>query len=173
MNYFVERLGDHHRIQGFASGRPELDQWFHRYARSNDARYGTTAVWVLCDDGVGGGKVPLGYFTLSSHAVYFTDVTELGFPQSGQWPDPVPATLLGRLAISKDVRGQELATRLLRSAVDTVLLMQKSVATVLLVVDALDESVVAFYERLGFRRLPGSLRLAARIKDLSENLPSP
>ena len=169
MSLFVTRLGSGHQRDGFDSGRPELDEWLRRHARNNDGRYDTARVWVLCDEGHAGGAQPIGYYTLSTHAVVHTDVSHLGMPQSRQWPDPVPAVLLGRLAIAKSHQGRGLGTRLLRDAVDKVLDMQQQVAAVLLVVHAIDDHAADFYDQRGFRRLADS-RLAARVKDLAANL---
>ncbi len=169
MSLFVTRLDADHERDRFDSGRPELDEWLRRHARTNDRRYSTARVWVLCDDDIAAGAVPIAYYTLSTHAVVHADVGQVGLPQLRQWPDPVPAVLLGRLAVAKSHQGRGLGTRLLRDAVEKVLAMQRHGAVVLFVVHAIDEQAADFYSARGFTRLT-DVRLAARMKDLAANL---
>jgi GNAT superfamily N-acetyltransferase len=169
LTLFVARLTRDHARESFVSGRDELDVWFRRYAVTNDARYGTAAVWVLCDSDLGDGLMPLGYYTLSTHSVALHDVADLGLTQSRQWPDPIPAILLGRLAIAEAAQGRGLGTRLLRDAAAKAMDVSRQVGAVLFVAEAIDDKALEFYERRGFRRLADD-RLVARIKDLEANL---
>ncbi len=50
--------------------------------------------------------MPLGYYTRSTHSVALNDVADLALAQSGQWPEPIPAILLGRLAIAEAAHGR-------------------------------------------------------------------
>lgn len=100
------------------------------------------------------------------------DVQDLGLPQSRQWPDEVPAVRIGRLASAADRHHRSLGGRLLRDAVQKVLDMREQVATVLLVVDALDDEVAGFYATRGFTSIAGR-RLVAPVKDLASILQQP
>jgi len=51
--------------------------------------------------------------------------------------------------------------------------MLQSVGARLVVVDALHEVVVRFYESLGFRRVPGSLLLVQKVADIEAALVRP
>ncbi len=80
----------HHREQ-FDSGEPVLDEWLRRYAGQNRRR-DTAATWVITDvDDV----------VVASASVAMTGIDRSAAPATlGKGaPDPVPALLLGRLAV--------------------------------------------------------------------------
>jgi predicted GNAT family N-acyltransferase len=66
----------------------------------------------------------------------------------------VSATLLGRLAVSEQFRGQRLGERLLMDALHRALQSSKQIASAAVVVDAKDSQAVAFYRKYGFIDLP-------------------
>ena len=74
--------------------------------------------------------------------------------------------LLARLALSESLRGRNLGEVLLADALSRVVAATRIVAARVVVVDALHEKVAAFYERLGFRRVPDSLVLVQKIADI-------
>jgi predicted GNAT family N-acyltransferase len=71
----------------------------------------------------------------------------------------VSATLIGRLAVSRDRQGQSLGAVLLADALRRAFASASTVGSSMVVVDALDESAAGFYAAHGFVRLPDSLRL--------------
>ena len=66
----------------------------------------------------------------------------------------VSATLLGRLAVSSEFRGQGLGETLLMDALHRSLDSSKQVAATGVIVDGKDESAAAFYKKYGFIELP-------------------
>lgn len=170
MTLWVERLAKHHRRRGFQSGRPALDDWFHRFAGQADRRQHSARVWVLCDSEIDEGRRPIGYYALVAHAVTVAATpAELsrGLPPGY----PIGAVLLARLAIDEQHQGRGLGTRLLADAVRHIASSDEHVAVPLLVVDAIDEEAATFYERHGFQRMPSDrLRLAARLVDIRRTL---
>ncbi len=80
------------------------------------------------------------------------------------------AVLLARLAIDgpyQHTSGRRLGKMLLADVVRTVIAGDMHVATPLLVVDALNETVAGFYRRYGFVPFPDRpLRLGARLRDI-------
>lgn len=70
-----------------------------------------------------------------------------------QWPN-VPATLLGRLAVSENFRGQGIGELLLLDALQRALGNIREVASAVVVVDAKDERARGFYLRHDFVPLP-------------------
>jgi predicted GNAT family N-acyltransferase len=70
----------------------------------------------------------------------------------------VPATLLGRLAISEAFRGQRLGEFLLMDALHRSLALSAEIASLGVVVDAIDDSAAAFYRKYGFFELLASDR---------------
>lgn len=72
------------------------------------------------------------------------------------------------MGVAEGRQNQGLGDLLMRSVINHVLTIGEHVAIRLLVVDAIDEGVVGFYEKYGFVTWPtDSLRLFARVKDLA------
>jgi predicted GNAT family N-acyltransferase len=66
----------------------------------------------------------------------------------------VPATLLGRLAVSINFRGRGLGRKLLLDALYRCLQSSRQVASTTVIVDARDDEARAFYRKYGFIELP-------------------
>jgi GNAT superfamily N-acetyltransferase len=67
-------------------------------------------------------------------------------------PDPIPMMVLGRLAIDRSAQGQGLGHGLLKDAVLRVMQAAHIVGIRGILVDAIDDTARAFYERFGFHR---------------------
>ena len=93
----------------------------------------------------------IGYYTLSSGAVEFTN-----FPQGLKKqiaPYPVPIARIGRLAVDDSTKGQGLGRDLLFHAIDKVEQLSKEIGIRAIVVDAKNASAEAFYFKYGFQHL--------------------
>jgi predicted N-acetyltransferase YhbS len=66
---------------------------------------------------------------------------------------PIPVAILARLAVDMRSQGQGLGARLLSDALERICRAAQEVAVRAVVVHAIDERAVAFYERFGFRSL--------------------
>ena len=66
----------------------------------------------------------------------------------------VPTTLIGRLAVSIDFRGQGHGETLLMDALHRILQHSRAVASVGVIVDAKDADAVSLYKKYGFLELP-------------------
>ena len=153
----VEPLNASHDRAAFHSGVPELDRYL-QYQAGQDARRKVAASFVLIDPN---GAV-LGYYTLSAYSVQLGELPDAISRKLPRYP-LLPATLLGRLAIASSCRGQHLGRFLLMDALHRSLRNTAEVASVGVVVDALDESARAFYLHHEFRSLsdhPNRLFLA-------------
>ncbi len=69
-------------------------------------------------------------------------------------PDPLPAVLLGRLAIDRTWQGKGLGADLLRDAVLRVVGAAAAVGVRAMLVHAISDEAKAFYEKHGFRSSP-------------------
>ena len=69
-------------------------------------------------------------------------------------PDPIPVIRMGRLAIDRGYQGHGLGAELLREALLGALSAGKLIGARLMLVDAVDEPAMAFYERFGFEESP-------------------
>lgn len=158
MSYTSEPFDpDRHDVSGFDCGEESLDLWLHEQAGTAEVRR-TARTWVWVDQD---GSIA-GYYALASHRVRREEVpSRVG--RGG--PAEIPAVLLARLALDKRLRGQQLGPVLVADALTRIVAASRIVAARLVVVDALHEKVAGFYERLGFRRVPGSLTLVLKISD--------
>lgn len=112
------------------------------------------------------GRV-VGYYALAAHKVARDDVPR-AVGRGG--PAEIPAVLLARLALTYSLRGQGLGELLVADALARVIDATRTVGARVVVVDALHHSVAGFYERLGFRRVPGSLVLVQKVADIEAAL---
>ena len=137
------------RVGRFDCGVDSLNAWFRTLAiRSQESGASRTFV-TFSDDGA-----IAGYYSLSS----FTIARALTENLPGGMPDPVPVTLIGRLAVDQRFRGLGLGASLLQDAVMRAIRVSVEVGSAAVVAHTRDESVVAFYEKFGFSRLEGDQR---------------
>ena len=136
--YAFEPLGDRDRTS-LSCGVPELDRYFVSQA-SQDARRKVAASFVMIDSH---GAV-LGYYTLSAYSVRLTELPQDLARKLPKYP-LMPATLLGRLAVSERHRGQKLGRLLLMNALHRSWRNTSEVASVGVVAEAFDEAARAFY----------------------------
>ena len=105
----------------------------------------------------------VGYYALAATSIQRADVT---FRAAHGMPQPVPAVLLGRLAVSQKEQGQGLGRYLVRDAILRTLNAAAIVGVRVLLVHAASENVRLFYERLGFEPSPTDpLHLMLLLKD--------
>lgn len=138
-------LQEAHDLSRFSCGNATLDDWLRRRARSNQIS-GASRSYVVCED----NRV-VGYYCLSSGALTATDAPG-GLRRN--MPDPIPMTVLGRLAIDQNWQGKGVGVALLQDAV----LRSRQAAEILgirgILVHAISEEAKAFYERYGFTSSP-------------------
>lgn len=129
----------------FDSGEESLDRYLADRALTNHlADLGRCYVCVDSDT----DKV-LGYYTLSAVAVEHAD---LPGKVRRNAPNPVPAVLMGRLAIDVKAQGSGLGRFLVRDAILSTLAAADRIGVRILLVHALHEQAATFYEKLGFKR---------------------
>ena len=146
--FSIEPLGAKHDRAAFSCGVTALDNYLHNQA-GQDLKKRAAVPFVLTND----GKTILGYYTLSQFAIAL-DVVPPEIARKLPKYSMIPATLLGRLAVSKERRGQKLGELLLMDALKRSLDSSSQVASTAVVVDAKDEAAAAFYKKYGFIDLP-------------------
>jgi GNAT superfamily N-acetyltransferase len=159
--FTVEPLGAAHNRKGFSCGVAALDRYLHELA-AQDIRRRVSNCFVACD-------------TAGTIAAYYT-FAATSFPISDLPPEEtkrlprygvLPAGLLGRLAVDQRFRGQRLGGALIIDAARRAAGADPAIFA--LVVDAKDDTAVAFYEHLEFRRfvsrpMPLYLSIATALK---------
>ena len=141
-----------------------MNLWFRRHGWANHAA-GVSRVNVICD--AASGRIA-GYVTLSA-----AQIERASLPKSRQRnkPDPLPAMLIGQLAIHKDWQGQGYAAALLLFALRLALRASRDIASWGVITQPLDDGVRKFYARYGFEDLPFDPRRAMvmRMADLARS----
>lgn len=131
-----------HDRTAFACEEPGLTEWLHKYAGPN-RRGHTATTWVIADvdDRV------VAYATLSMSAV---DRSAAPSRLGKSAPDPVPALLVGRLAVDSRQSGLGLGTEMLKHVLVTAVELSLKAAFRAVVVVALNPAARAWWERFGF-----------------------
>jgi len=143
----------------FSCGEASLDKWLVADAET-ETRRGSARVWVWLDE----ADRVVAYYSLSASKVKRDDIpTALG--RGG--PVEMPAVLIGRLALDRSLRGQNLGEVLLADALARIVEATRTVGARFVVIDALHERVAVRYQRFGFRRIPNSLLLVQKVADIA------
>lgn len=135
-----------HRVADFSSGEAVLDHWLKHRALRNEGR-GASRTYVVCAED---GRVAA-FYCLATGSV----ASELAPGRIRRnMPDPIPVMLLGRLAVDLTWQGHGLGKALLRDAILRTIQVSEMVGVKALLVHALSEPAVRFYEAQGFHPSP-------------------
>ena len=146
-SYRVEPLDtSRHDRANVECGVEALDRYLETRA-AQDMRRKASAVFVMAAIDAPGQIA--GYFTLSAMALAQNDVPEAARRHVPRYP-LVSASLIGRLAVAKERQGQGLGSMLLASALRKAYDNADVVGSSMVVVDAIDERAVRFYQAHGF-----------------------
>ena len=135
-----------HRLDDFACGEAELDDWLKRRALSNQSS-GASRSFVVTDEG---GRVHA-YYAMAAGAVSHQRATS-GVRRN--MPDPVPVMVLARLAVDRRAQGLHLGAALLQDAVNRAVAVSQNAGVRALLVHALHEKAKQFYQHYGFQPSP-------------------
>jgi ribosomal protein S18 acetylase RimI-like enzyme len=141
----VEPLAAHHDRASFTCGEPALDAYIRRQA-SQDVRRRVAQVFVALGDVPGSIA---GYYTLSAASFQKSQLPQALAKRLPHYP--VPAVVLGRLAVDRTRQGRGLGEALLLDAIRRVVRAGTTIAVYAMIVDAKNDRAQAFYERYGFR----------------------
>lgn len=161
----VQPLAAYHDRAGFSCGVYSLDAYIRTQA-GQDMRRDLAVCYVLSEPG--DARI-IGYYTLSATSISATSLPPELAKRYGRY-HVLPATLLGRLAVDSRYKGQGMGETLLLNALRRTL--RTGVASMAMVVDALDETAAGFYERYGFRRFADDpMRLYLTMNKVREIFP--
>ena len=158
-NLIIEPLNTSHDRPGFQCGESSLDEYIKKQAKQ-DVKRRVSRVFVARELDKPG--IILAYYTLSTLSI------ELPPPLARKLPrHPIPAALIGRLAVSQQVQGYGVGRMLVADAIKRILGVSNEIAIYAVVVDALNEGARRFYQQFGFMPLnvPGR-RLFLPLKSL-------
>ena len=141
----------------FSCGDETLDRWLRRYALMNHVG-GGARTYVTTQ-----GSQVVGYYALAATSVQRADATPRAARRT---PQPVPAVLLGRLAVDQKEHGHGFGSHLLRDAIIRTLSAAEIVGVRVLLVHAASEDVRRFCLCFDFEPSPTDpLHLMLLLKD--------
>jgi GNAT superfamily N-acetyltransferase len=155
-------LTSSHLITDFDCGVDSLNEWLGKRAWKNHV-LDVSRTFVVCDresEKCGLGLCPsgapfqdivIGYYCLSSAAI---DRVELPKAKQRNMPDPIPAALIGRLAVDLRYQGRKIGVSLLQDALCRIITASQSIGVAYILVHALDDGAKRFYEINGFTAIP-------------------
>ena len=128
-----------HRRKEFDCGNDKLNQYLRRYARQNDNKGISKAFVAVQPD------TPLvidGYYTISCSLIEFSSMPEENRQKLPAYP--IPAALIGKLAVDNLCQGQGLGTELLVNALLRIVKASEEIGIYAVRVDAIDETAKRF-----------------------------
>jgi GNAT superfamily N-acetyltransferase len=142
-----EPISAAHDLSRFDSGEPSLDDWLRRRALRNEAGGGSRTYVVRTKP----GNRVVAYYCLAVGAV-----AHAGAPGRVRrnMPDPIPAMVIGRLAVDHNLHGRGLGRAMLRDAILRTIQAAKIAGIRAILVHAISAEVRDFYERSGFHSSP-------------------
>jgi GNAT superfamily N-acetyltransferase len=151
----VEPLAAHHDTATFVSGRESVDAWFRDKALANAH---TVSTYVCVDE----QAQVCAFFALRAIVVNVSAAPGR-LKRAGDDEGMAPAVLLAQMGVHERHQRQGHGSRLFFRAVQEAVTAYTAIRIPLLVLDAADEDLVSFYEKLAMKRIPNTLRLAALI----------
>ena len=150
-------------LDDFTCGVPELDDFLRRDA-ARFVEQGLSAVKLLIDEDC---KKAIGFYAISPATV---QIKWLSAAQQNHFhvSFPIPAWLIGRLAVDRAYQRRHFGEILLCDAVLNIQKRAHQGAGALIIVDAKDATVKHFYEKYGFTALytQRNLKLARPIAEV-------
>ncbi len=141
-----EPLTAQHLRGDFNCGEIELDDWLKQRSLKNEDA-GASRTYVIAVD-----RQVVGYYALATGSIV---ASEAPGRVRRNMPNPIPAMVLGRLAIDQAWQGQRLGTSLLKDAVLRTVQAADIAGIRVLLVHALHERAAEFYRKNGFIPSPG------------------
>ncbi len=144
-NLVIVPLDAAHNRSGFHCNVEALDRYIHKQAGQDiRRRISRIFVAVLPDN----AREAIGYYTLSSLSIGLAQLPQK--PARKLPKHPVPAALVGRLAVNHNAQGCGIGKMLLVDAIQRTLSVGDQIAIYAMVVDAINDNAKGFYEQFGF-----------------------
>ena len=162
--FSIEPLAKHYNREDFSCGNEELDRYF-KIVASQDRKRNIAVPYVIVN--LENSQI-IGYYTLSMTSIYLGELPNSIAKKLPKYP-LIGVTLIGRLAVDKNYKGMGWGKLLVMDALDKSLEASKQVASFAVVVDAIDEQAVKFYQRFDFQAFPEQpLKLFRTMKNIAQ-----
>lgn len=138
-----QRIKPEHQLDDFDCLEPSLNDWLKGRALKNDLLDASRTYVVCCGDRV------VAYYSLHLGCIKHSEA--MGKIKRNM-PDPIPAIVLGRLAVDINHQGKGIAKALIKDMFLRALQVSELAGTKAVLVKALNENVTLFYQSFGFIR---------------------
>ncbi|NOX09265.1 MAG: GNAT family N-acetyltransferase [Gammaproteobacteria bacterium] len=143
MSIIIEEISRQHNRKTFNCGSTELNQYLQRQARQKTVKH-ISKTYVACQNSA--PETILGYHTLTGYSVT-TPPTHKNYTQ---YPHPLSAVKLARLAVDHSCQGQGLGAQLLIDAIYRTVLVAEQISAIGLFVDPMTPDIIPFYQQYDF-----------------------
>lgn len=144
----IEPLSNIHNRIDFQCGNELLNNYIKKQARQ-DVKRRISRVFVAVEPEKTSNIIA--YYTLSTLSIELNHLPE---SLTRKLPrHPIPAALLGRLAVSQKAQGVGVGKMLLVDAIKRTLAISDEIAIYAMVVDAINKDAQQFYQQFGFNQL--------------------
>ena len=150
-SFRLKPLGEGHERSSFRCGEDALDHYFETQV-TQDIRRHIANCFVAVESAT---SHVAAWYTISAASIPLVDLPPDETKRLPRYPT-VPAIRIGRLAVDQRFQGRGLGAALLADAATRAL--KADAAAFTLLVDAKNDSAVAFYERFGSRTLASQPR---------------
>ena len=149
IKFSIEPLAKHHNTSSFQCDNQQLDRYL-KLTASQDRKRNIAVPYIVIDRQ---NEQIIGYYTLSMTSIDLGELPKTIAKKLPKYP-LIGVTLIGRLAVDNNYRGMGWGKLLLMDALYKSLQASKQVASFAVVVDAIDERAVKFYQRFNFQAFP-------------------
>lgn len=143
MSIIIEGLKPSHNRKAFDCGLVELNKYIQQQARQKVTKHiSKTYVASWAHD----PATIIGFHTLTGYSVN----TPLSHKNYKNYPHPLSAVKLARLAVDTSQQGQGLGEKLLIDAIYRTVLVAQQISAIGLFVDPMSDKIIPFYQQYNF-----------------------
>ncbi|MGL4883330.1 MAG: GNAT family N-acetyltransferase [Waterburya sp.] len=136
-----QRIKPEHKLDDFDCLEPFLNDWLKKRALKNDLQDASRTYVVCYSDQI------VAYYSLHLGCIKHSEA--MGKIKRNM-PEPIPAIVLGRLAVDVNHQGKGIARALIKDMFLRALQVSELAGTKAVLVKALNEKVTLFYQSFGF-----------------------
>ncbi len=136
-----KRISKEDLIENFDCGETTLNDWLKKRALKNDLG-DASRTYVVCSE-----NLVVAFYSLHLGSIKHSDAVR---KIKRNMPDPIPAIVLGRLAVDVNHQGKGLARALIKDMFLRAIQVADLAGTKAVLVKALNDRVAAFYKSFGF-----------------------
>lgn len=145
-------LDKSHNRTAFNCGNDVINKYLQTMANQH-AKKGISKTHVLAD-----GEVIKAFYTLTG--------ASLNNHQISGYPSNIPCVIIGRIGVDERYQGQGLSKLAIAHALQVIKQISHDIGIAFAVIDAKDETLARYYQRLGFMRIHDSFRLVYPVNQI-------